>query len=97
MEPFSDKTSNELECIRTELMNFIVPVPSEINNKFWEKYQVSLDAALEYLYHISQKVTILRLKITKKMSISNMIQNMVNLKSQSILQNLKKIPKILQN
>lgn len=66
LEPFSDKTSNELECIRTELMNFIVPVPSEINNKFWEKYQVSLDAALEYLYHISQKSNYIKVEDNKK-------------------------------
>jgi UDPglucose--hexose-1-phosphate uridylyltransferase len=48
-------TAGQKDILKTELLNFLVPIPSEINRIFWDKYQQQgANAALKYLYQLDQ-------------------------------------------
>ncbi|HEU5664752.1 TPA: galactose-1-phosphate uridyl transferase, partial [Streptococcus pneumoniae] len=42
----------EKECLGAELMNFIVPLPSRLNDIFWSSYDISPQEAVEEFYKL---------------------------------------------
>ena len=44
----------EKECLGAELMNFIVPLPSRLNDIFWSSYDISSQEAVEEFYKLSK-------------------------------------------
>lgn len=44
----------ERDCLGAELMNFMTPIPSQLNQRFWKTYQVSKEQALADFYQLSQ-------------------------------------------
>lgn len=44
----------EKECLGAELMNFIVPLPSRLNDIFWSSYDISPQEAVEEFYKLSK-------------------------------------------
>ena len=42
------------EILEDQLMDLLTPIPSTLNQIFWNKYQQSPDAATDYFYHMSQ-------------------------------------------
>ncbi|MDK6596615.1 hypothetical protein QP291_26525, partial [Escherichia coli] len=41
------------EIFEAQIMDLITPLPSQLNQTFWEKYQESAQAATEYFYQLS--------------------------------------------
>ena len=46
-------TVEEKDCLGAELMNFITPIPSLMNEIFWNSYKVSPQKAIENFYQIN--------------------------------------------
>lgn len=44
----------ERDCLGAELMNFMTPVPSQVNKTFWENYKVSPENAISAFYDLSK-------------------------------------------
>lgn len=44
----------ERDCLGAELMNFMTPVPSQVNKAFWETYEVSPENAIADFYKLSK-------------------------------------------
>lgn len=44
----------EKDCLGAELMNFMTPRPSQLNQKFWKTYQVSKEQAIADFYQLSK-------------------------------------------
>ena len=42
------------EIFEAQIMDLITPLPSQLNQTFWEKYQESAQAATEYFYQLSR-------------------------------------------
>ncbi len=42
------------EILEDQLMDLLTPIPSKVNELFWNKYQVSPDLATNYFYQLSQ-------------------------------------------
>lgn len=45
----------EKNCLGAELMNFITPIPSQVNGRFWETYQENPEQAIADFYDLSKK------------------------------------------
>lgn len=45
----------EKDCLGAELMNFITPVPSQVNRKFWDTYAKSPQQAIADFYALSKR------------------------------------------
>lgn len=51
----TERTAGQKELLKTELLNFLVPAPSKVNQIFWNKYQQQgVNSALKYLYQLNQ-------------------------------------------
>lgn len=44
----------ERDCLGAELMNFMTPVPSQVNKAFWETYKISPENAIADFYKLSK-------------------------------------------
>lgn len=85
----------EKDCLGAELINFITPVPSQVNRKFWDTYAKSPQQAIADFLPSANTTIILKLPQSQKILPLRHRHNMVIFKSQSIYQNLKKILKLL--
>lgn len=47
--------AEEKECLGAELMNFITPVPSQVNREFWDTYAKSPQQAIAEFYALSKR------------------------------------------
>ena len=45
----------ERDCLGAELMNFITPVPSQVNRNFWDMYAQSPQQAVADFYELSKR------------------------------------------
>lgn len=54
------------ECLGAELMNFIVPLPSRLNDIFWSSYDVSPQEAVEEFYQLSKDSDYIKLSAISK-------------------------------
>jgi len=54
------------ECLGAELMNFIVPLPSRLNDIFWSSYDVSPQEAVEEFYQLSKDSDYIKLSAIAK-------------------------------
>ncbi|MGT2757684.1 UDP-glucose--hexose-1-phosphate uridylyltransferase [Streptococcus ovuberis] len=45
----------ERDCLGAELMNFITPPPSQVNQRFWKTYETSPEQAIADFYALSQR------------------------------------------
>lgn len=45
----------EKNCLGAELMNFITPIPSQVNGRFWKTYQENPEQAIADFYDLSKK------------------------------------------
>lgn len=61
--------SEELDCLGAELMNFMTPPPSVVNDRFWTTYKVSPAQAIADFYTLSQRNDYIKLDaITKNIA-----------------------------
>ena len=58
--------AEEKECLGAELMNFIVPLPSRLNDIFWSSYDVSPQEAVEEFYQLSKDSDYIKLSAISK-------------------------------
>ena len=59
-------TVEEKDCLGAELMNFITPIPSLMNEIFWNSYKVSPQKAIENFYQISKDNDYIKLSAISK-------------------------------
>lgn len=45
----------EKDCLGAELMNFITPIPSQVNRRFWDTYAKSPQQAVADFYDLSKR------------------------------------------
>ena len=45
----------EKDCLGAELMNFVTPVPSQVNKRFWETYDTNPTQAVADFYDLSKR------------------------------------------
>ena len=86
-------TVEEKDCLGAELMNFITPIPSLMNELFWNLYKLSPQKAVENFYQISKDNDYIKLSAISKILRSKQKRSMEILKLQLIYLNLKKILK----
>ena len=58
--------AEEKDCLGAELMNFITPIPSVINEKFWSTYQESPEKAVNDFYQLSKDNDYIKLSAIAK-------------------------------
>lgn len=56
----------EKEILNDQLMDFLTPLPSRVNQKFWNLYQKSPSAATDYFYQLSQDNDYIKVKAIAK-------------------------------
>ena len=56
----------EKDCLGAELMNFITPIPSAVNEKFWSTYQESPEKAVNDFYQLSKDNDYIKLSAIAK-------------------------------
>ena len=47
--------AEEKDCLGAELMNFITPIPSQVNKAFWDTYAKSPQKAIKDFYELSKR------------------------------------------
>lgn len=63
---YCGKLSEEKECLGAELMNFITPPPSVVNQRFWTSYKTSPEQALAEFYDLSKRNDYIKLSAIAK-------------------------------
>jgi len=58
--------AEEKDCLGAELMNFITPIPSAVNEKFWSTYQESPEKAVNDFYQLSKDNDYIKLSAIAK-------------------------------
>ena len=58
--------AEEKNCLGAELMNFITPIPSAVNEKFWSTYQESPEKAVNDFYQLSKDNDYIKLSAIAK-------------------------------
>ncbi|MCU9533018.1 UDP-glucose--hexose-1-phosphate uridylyltransferase [Streptococcus sp. CSL10205-OR2] len=56
----------EKDTLGAELMNFITPIPSQLNHDFWQTYATNKKQAISDFYQLSQKNDYIKLKAIAK-------------------------------
>lgn len=60
------ETLNEQDNLGAQLMDYITPAPSQVNQKFWDDYQVSPQLALKNFYNLSKANDYVKVKAIAK-------------------------------
>jgi galactose-1-phosphate uridylyltransferase, family 2 len=76
-------------------MDFITPLPSKVNQKFWNLYQVSPETATNYFYQLSQKNDYIKTKAIAKNISYDVKTNYGNLEITINLSKPEKDPKAI--
>ena len=58
--------AEEKKCLGAELMNFITPIPSAVNENFWSTYQESPEKAVNDFYQLSKDNDYIKLSAIAK-------------------------------
>lgn len=61
-----EDNQTEKEILNDQLMNFVTPLPSKVNAKFWNLYQKSPETATNYFYKLSQDNDYIKVKAIAK-------------------------------
>ena len=61
-----EDNQTEKEILNDQLMNFVTPLPSKVNAKFWNLYQKSPETATNYFYKLSQDNDYIKVKAIVK-------------------------------
>ena len=61
-----ENTQTEKEILNDQLMDFVTPLPSKINAKFWNLYQKNPETATDYFYKLSQDNDYIKVKAIAK-------------------------------
>ncbi|MFH5811189.1 UDP-glucose--hexose-1-phosphate uridylyltransferase [Companilactobacillus sp. FL22-1] len=61
-----DGSVTSQEILNDQLMDFLTPRPSKVNQEFWNLYQNSPEAATNYFYHLSQDNDYIKTKAIAK-------------------------------
>ena len=61
-----EDNQTEKEILNDQLMDFVTPLPSKINAKFWNLYQKSPETATNYFYKLSQDNDYIKVKAIAK-------------------------------
>jgi len=61
-----DGSQTSREILNDQLMDFLTPLPSKINQKFWNLYQASPETATNYFYKLSQDNDYIKTKAIAK-------------------------------
>lgn len=61
-----DDSQTAKEILNDQLMDFVTPLPSKVNQEFWNLYQVSPETATNYFYQLSQKNDYIKTKAIAK-------------------------------
>ncbi|KRN99136.1 UDP-glucose--hexose-1-phosphate uridylyltransferase [Companilactobacillus kimchiensis] len=61
----TDDPTNK-EILNDQLMDFVTPLPSRVNQKFWNLYQQSPESATNYFYQMSQDNDYIKVKAIAK-------------------------------
>lgn len=56
----------EKDCLGAELMNFITPIPSQVNKAFWDSYKTSPEQAVADFYDLSKRNDYIKLEAIAK-------------------------------
>ena len=87
------ETQNEYDNLGAELMNFIMPAPSVLNQRFWQTYETDKNKAIADFYALSKQNDYIKTKAIAKILPTVCQHNMVTSRSRSIYLNQKKILK----
>ena len=74
----TDDSITEAEQLEAELMDFITPTPTIINQKFMDYYQESPRKATDYFISYVKRITTLKRKQSPKILFSQWTHPMVN-------------------
>ena len=61
-----EDNQTEKEILNDQLMDFVTPLPSKVNAKFWNLYQKSPETATNYFYKLSQDNDYIKVKAIAK-------------------------------
>ncbi|CAJ1196411.1 UDP-glucose--hexose-1-phosphate uridylyltransferase [Companilactobacillus nantensis] len=61
-----DDSQTAKEILNDQLMDFVTPLPSKVNQEFWNLYQVSPETATNYFYQLSQTNDYIKTKAIAK-------------------------------
>ena len=61
-----DGSQTSKEILNDQLMDFVTPLPSKVNDKFWNLYQKSPERATNYFYQLSQTNDYIKTKAIAK-------------------------------
>ncbi|MGQ2376138.1 UDP-glucose--hexose-1-phosphate uridylyltransferase [Companilactobacillus zhachilii] len=90
-----DGSQTAKEILNDQLMDFITPLPSKVNQKFWNLYQVSPETATNYFYQLSQKNDYIKTKAIAKNISYDVKTNYGNLEITINLSKPEKDPKAI--
>ncbi|MGC8140556.1 hypothetical protein ACP3W2_24110, partial [Salmonella enterica] len=60
------ETQNEYDNLGAELMNFIMPAPSVLNQRFWQTYETDKNKAIADFYALSKQNDYIKTKAIAK-------------------------------
>ncbi|MBL3531442.1 UDP-glucose--hexose-1-phosphate uridylyltransferase [Companilactobacillus zhachilii] len=90
-----DGSQTAKEILNDQLMDFITPLPSKVNQKFWNLYQVSPETATNYFYQLSQRNDYIKTKAIAKNISYDVKTNYGNLEITINLSKPEKDPKAI--
>lgn len=61
-----DGSQTSIEILNDQLMDFLTPLPSKVNQKFWDLYQKNPETATNYFYQLSQNNDYIKVKAIAK-------------------------------
>ncbi|WP_174614428.1 UDP-glucose--hexose-1-phosphate uridylyltransferase [Virgibacillus ihumii] len=61
-----DDVLDEKEQLNADIMNCLMPLPSAVNDAFWQKYDMSPQAATDYFYQLSKNSNYIQTKRIEK-------------------------------
>jgi len=83
------------EILNDQLMDFVTPLPSRVNQKFWNLYQDNPESATNYFYQMSQKNDYIKTKAIAKNISYNVNTNYGDLEITINLSKPEKDPKAI--
>ncbi len=90
-----DGSQTAKEILNDQLMDFITPLPSKVNQKFWNLYQASPETATNYFYQLSQQNDYIKTKAIAKNISYDVKTNYGNLEITINLSKPEKDPKAI--
>lgn len=90
-----EETPSAKEILSDQLMDLVTPLPSVVNQTFWDKYQVSPETATNYFYQLSQANDYVKTKAIAKNVVFNTATDFGDLEITINLSKPEKDPKAI--